>query len=363
MGTLSVDRDRGLVELHRAGFDGAFAELYREHFGRVVNLCTRLLGGDRHRAEEIAQEAFCRALVHFDALDDDRRFYGWVAGIARRLVADFYRERARFDRMATRWVAAERVWGHSGQSPERAVLEQLADEQLVEAMDRLSPRQREVLRMRDTHGMSSEDIGRHLGIGADSVRPLLQRARRALRRECRLITSSERLSGLLPVSLLAGTRRWRARWLRWAGTTPELATLGLPAVQLAAMGFGALFIGQALAGGPPATATQATAVTVATDPAPGPSFLADGSSGRDTAVTPTELVEVSPAADGRPNVRVGPVPGFRDGVASMHWGRDGAEDRRRARERMPIYQPIGPSFIAVDPNQMEHDIRQALTPQ
>ena len=58
---IDLDRDRALVEAWQAGDASAFDDLYRLYFDRLRAFCERRVG-DRGDAEEIAQEAFAKAL-------------------------------------------------------------------------------------------------------------------------------------------------------------------------------------------------------------------------------------------------------------------------------------------------------------
>src|SRR5438046_6604393 len=87
-------RDRVLVERYQAGDAAAFDELYRRYYHRLERFCRKRVG-DSHEAEEVAQEAFVRALSALPRLEGERRFYPWVSVIAARLCVDTHRRRSR----------------------------------------------------------------------------------------------------------------------------------------------------------------------------------------------------------------------------------------------------------------------------
>ena len=93
-GRVDLDRDRVLVLRHQRGEADAFDELYRRYHPRLVLYCRRR-GGDPHVAEELAQEAFLRALRAMPQFGGDRRFYPWMTVIAGRLCIDHHRRSAR----------------------------------------------------------------------------------------------------------------------------------------------------------------------------------------------------------------------------------------------------------------------------
>ena len=80
-GAVDLDRDRLLVLRHQGGERHAFDELYRRYHRRLVAYCQRRVG-DEHVAEELAQEAFVRALRALPTFGGERRFYPWLAVIA-----------------------------------------------------------------------------------------------------------------------------------------------------------------------------------------------------------------------------------------------------------------------------------------
>lgn len=70
-----------------------FAEqLYARHRAALLRLTTRLAGGDRHLAEDLAQEAIVRAWQHRDAITA-REERAWLAVTARHLAIDGQRRR------------------------------------------------------------------------------------------------------------------------------------------------------------------------------------------------------------------------------------------------------------------------------
>src|SRR5215469_13491688 len=80
--------------------DGEFAGFYAANYGRTVALVTMLLG-DRHEAEDIAQEAFARALLRWSRLRRYDSPEAWIRKVALRLAIDALRRLRRATRPAT----------------------------------------------------------------------------------------------------------------------------------------------------------------------------------------------------------------------------------------------------------------------
>src|SRR5580765_2630151 len=95
-GVVDLDRDRVLVLRYQAGDQAAFDELYRRYFPRLHLYCQRRVG-DAHVSEELAQEAFLRAMRAMPRFAGERRFYPWMTVIAQRLCIDHHRRTSRVE--------------------------------------------------------------------------------------------------------------------------------------------------------------------------------------------------------------------------------------------------------------------------
>jgi RNA polymerase sigma-70 factor (ECF subfamily) len=210
-GAVDIDRDRRLVLRHQQGDVEAFDELYRRYHDRLVSYCARRVG-DRHTAEELAQEAFVKALRAMPRFAGERRFYPWMTVIAQRLCIDHHRRSAR-------------VEPHPEPEPglveadHAAVFAAVDRDHLGLALDRLAPRHREILDLREQRGWSYQQIATHLDVPMTTVEALLHRARKALRREYLAVGGDDR-GGRWGVALLGGGLGARVKaWL--AGLGPE----------------------------------------------------------------------------------------------------------------------------------------------
>jgi len=188
---VDLQRDRMLVERFQEGDDTAFETLYRRYFARLQRFCLKRVG-DPHEAEEIAQEAFTRAYRALPGLAGERRFYPWMTVIAGRLCVDHHRRRGRTEPTAV--VDLGVVDG--GQE---AIVEQADFALLTTALDRLAPRHREVLDMREKRGWTYQQIADHYEVPIGTVEALLFRARKALKREFLAVAGADRLGGFAEV--------------------------------------------------------------------------------------------------------------------------------------------------------------------
>src|SRR5438309_976577 len=87
---MSATTDAELVENSRTGDWCAFGELIGR-YERAVRHVAWSLAGDRHEAEDLAQETFLRAWLNLDCLSDPAKFGGWVRRIAFGVTVDWLR--------------------------------------------------------------------------------------------------------------------------------------------------------------------------------------------------------------------------------------------------------------------------------
>ena len=149
----------------------------REEFGQLVEVFgpsdTAWRAGDFAEAEDVAQEAFVKAMTSLDQLSDHSKFGAWLLTITRNLCCRVYARREYDAR------AAEQVKPAPADS--LAPVEQRELRELLHAqMASLSEEHREVLLLHYFAGMKLRDIARHLELKRDAVAKRLQRAREAL---------------------------------------------------------------------------------------------------------------------------------------------------------------------------------------
>lgn len=155
---------------------GAFVTAHRE---RAIRLAWRLVGGDRAAAEDVAQEAFLRALRGMDRFREEASLSTW-----------FYRILVRQAHSYRRWRDVRRRWhGESPDDPRDPRPEAIGDPRLrlriARALDRLSRGQREVFVLIHMEGFTVCEAAALLGRSEGTVKSHLHRALRSLRSELR----------------------------------------------------------------------------------------------------------------------------------------------------------------------------------
>jgi RNA polymerase sigma-70 factor (ECF subfamily) len=212
-------RDRALVEQFQAGDVAGFEDLYRRYYGRLYRFCLKRVG-DPLEAEELTQESFVRAFRALSNFAGERRFYPWLSVIAARLCVDNHRRKARTE------PSSEIDTGVIDGGQER-IVDAVDIDLLNQALARLGPRHREVLRLREEQGWSYQHIAAHYGVSLGTVEALLWRARRALKREFIAVAGPESTGAAAGLPLIGWLVR-RAHGLRMR--VGEWTQSALPAI-------------------------------------------------------------------------------------------------------------------------------------
>ena len=147
----------------------AFEPIVRRHSPRLIRLAYHFLG-DWDEARDLTQEAFARAYLCLHRYDTARPFAPWLCAIAARMAVDRLRRR-RADARARREAS-------TGPLP---ALDPDVRLGLREALERLTPRQRQAVVLCDLHGFSAPETAAILGCTASTVRVLRFLARQRLR--------------------------------------------------------------------------------------------------------------------------------------------------------------------------------------
>ncbi|MDP9796121.1 RNA polymerase sigma-70 factor (ECF subfamily) [Catenuloplanes nepalensis] len=148
--------------------------LYQEHGGALVRRLTKLLGGDRHLAEDVLQETAVRAWRHPDARGPDGEWRPqWLHTVARNLAVDRIRAARR---------AAAPAPGHDDRPDPRDDIDRmLTGWQMRAAIARLPDRLRVTLIEVHLRGRSAQETADRLGVPVGTVKSRLFYAMRSLR--------------------------------------------------------------------------------------------------------------------------------------------------------------------------------------
>ncbi|MER5176962.1 sigma-70 family RNA polymerase sigma factor [Streptomyces sp. NPDC002896] len=161
-------------EKQRTSDEVLIRSLYEEH-GRALLAYAQRLTGDHAAAEDVVQETLIRAWKHPDALVNGKgSVRGWLLTVARNIITDRYRAKAARPTEVAESVATTPV--------EQDHADAVVDSMLVmEALDRLSPDHRDVLKEIYFQGRSVTEAAQSLGIPPGTVKSRSHYALKALR--------------------------------------------------------------------------------------------------------------------------------------------------------------------------------------
>ncbi len=170
--------DAELARRAREGDDDAYEDLVKR-YGPIAVRVAWLVTRDRDEAQDAAQEAFVKAYYALPRFRPDLPFRPWLL----RIVANEARNRARSGRRRERLTlrAAAVSDGDAAPSPETAALAQEDREALVSALNRLEPRDREVIGYRFLLGLSEAETAEVLDVRLGTAKSRLSRAMAKLR--------------------------------------------------------------------------------------------------------------------------------------------------------------------------------------
>ncbi|MYD32322.1 MAG: sigma-70 family RNA polymerase sigma factor [Acidimicrobiales bacterium] len=251
--------DRDLVLAYQAGDDEAFAELVREYRPQLLGHARRKLGCPE-AAEDAVQEALVRALRAMPRFNGNYLVGPWLHRILSNVCSDEGNRLRREGEKTERFASNDRALNPPSSIEDELGLD-LDDSELADAVDNLSEQYREALMLRFVEELSYEEVAAAAGVSEENARARVSRARNAVRAALKLTAAAPvALIGLLrrgeraaaavtsqsspgsgraalhsAMPMLAETAPMATRA---AAATANAATVGVPVVAKAAVGFG-----------------------------------------------------------------------------------------------------------------------------
>ncbi len=177
-GTVAVLPNERALVARAVAEPAAFAAIYDHYFPRVYNYA-RYRVGDAQTADDLTAQVFERVLVKIGEYRPERRpFAAWLFAIARNSVADHLRVQRRHP-----WLSLEAVRDRASAapSPEVVVERDQGRSELLEAVARLSERERELVALKFAAGLTNRTIADLTGLSEGNVGVVLYRAMHRLR--------------------------------------------------------------------------------------------------------------------------------------------------------------------------------------
>lgn len=169
--------DADLVRRVLDGDRDAFGEVVRRHDERLRALAYKLLGGDRHRMDDVLQDAYLNAYRGLGGFRLDAHLGSWLYRIVYNACIDeLRRARRRADPVDLEGGPSEPAAPGSG--PDQVVASADATRR---ALARLPDDQRITVVMVDGEGLDNRTVAALLGVAPGTVASRLSRARAAVR--------------------------------------------------------------------------------------------------------------------------------------------------------------------------------------
>ncbi|HEX6923416.1 MAG TPA: RNA polymerase sigma factor SigW [Bacillales bacterium] len=178
-----------VVKRVRKGDQQAFGELIDLYQHKVYQICFRMIG-NRHEAEDLAQEAFLRAYLNIDSYDSDKKFSSWLYRIATNLTIDRLRKKKPDYYLDAEIAGAEGLTMYAQLSadddlPEDQVVSLELQETIQAEILQLPPKYRSAIVLKYIEDLSLKEIGEILNIPVATVKTRIHRGREALRKRLR----------------------------------------------------------------------------------------------------------------------------------------------------------------------------------
>ncbi|GAB2597282.1 RNA polymerase sigma factor [Spirosoma areae] len=160
------------------------ALLYRQFYGYAMSVCLRY-APTRDGAVEVLNDGFLKVFTRLDQYDAAQPFKGWLRRIMINAAIDHYRQEVRHRHDDIEQVEQTAVTAAADG------FSQLAHEDLLGLIQRLSPAYRLVFNLYVMDGFTHEEIAGQLGISVGASKSNLARARENLRLLLRHLNNDE----------------------------------------------------------------------------------------------------------------------------------------------------------------------------
>ena len=192
------DEEAALVLAAKSG-DGQAFEILIERYQRRILAVARRFTRIREDADDIVQQSLQKAFVHLHKFEEKSRFSTWLTRIAINEALMLLRtgrglrEVSIDDLSGNEETVLAREMRDSRAGPESVFLQDEQSRILLAAMDKLPPRTRTAIELRDLGELSTKEVARVLGLSIEAVKGRVFQGRKKLRRVLR--HESARMSG------------------------------------------------------------------------------------------------------------------------------------------------------------------------
>jgi len=177
--------DEELIARFQNGDNYAFDLLVKRYKDPLMNFIFRFVG-EKNEAEDIVQETFLRLFKNKHYYKEIAKFSTWIYTIAGNLAKTELRKRKRRKLFSiSHYMATEKDYDipDNTTSPESDTNTIVTDKIIQNAIDRLSPKFKQVIILRDIQEFSYEEIAEIVNIPLGTVKSRVNRARLKLQED------------------------------------------------------------------------------------------------------------------------------------------------------------------------------------
>lgn len=164
--------------------DALFRSVYGSHVDAIRLYCIRRM--PLSEVDDATSEVFLVLWRKIDTAPQGDGALLWLYGVARKVVSNRRRSTARFANLKAK---ASVVAGGPIDGPETVIVENEAAREAIEALNRLSAKEAEIVRLRVWEELTSQEIAEIVGSSPGAVDMRLSRARKKLNRYLTVDTS------------------------------------------------------------------------------------------------------------------------------------------------------------------------------
>jgi RNA polymerase sigma-70 factor (ECF subfamily) len=185
--------DEVLIARFQDGDNYAFDLLVKRYKDPLLNFVYRFLG-ERSEAEDIVQETFLRLFKNKHYYKEIAKFSTWIYTIASNLAKTELRKRKRRNLLSiSNYMSTEKDYDIPDQEsdPESDADSVVTDQIIQKAINKLSPKFKQVIVLRDIQGFSYEEIAEIVDIPLGTVKSRVNRARLKLQDDLKHLINVE----------------------------------------------------------------------------------------------------------------------------------------------------------------------------
>jgi RNA polymerase sigma-70 factor (ECF subfamily) len=200
---MTLDLDYLLKEC-RSGNQLAWESLVRGYQARVYSLAFHYLG-NAEEAKDAAQEIFIRIYRNIDQCRKAQMFLPWLIKISQNLCIDLLRRRAARPQASSLPLDEMPEFPNSDLNPEESWMAKSRRKLIHRALQQLTALNREMVILKDIHGMALEQIASMLKIPLGTVKSRSNRARLELAQKVIALHQKESLAETSTTSTSEGS--------------------------------------------------------------------------------------------------------------------------------------------------------------